>query len=816
MIYPHNIEYKIGFEFVRQALLSYCSTPLGPKWVEEMAFDTEYEPIYERLQQTAEMLAAINAGYTLSWQGVRDVRPLLVQLSVEGRWLTAEEFSGLRSTLTTLHSVVAFFTDNDALSFRAIGGVVADMGDFSLQIREISAVIDDLGEVRDSASELLSDIRRKLRSLSGRAGSVMRSVMERAVKEGIVDADASPSMRDGRLVLPVAPMYKRKLNGIVHDESASGKTVYIEPAEVVELNNRIRELEIEQQREIIRILSRLSDDLRPSVPAIADSTDRLAYIDFINAKARFARVYGASLPNISPEPCIEMYHACHPALVDTLHRQGKEQVPLDIVLEGDKHILVISGPNAGGKSVCLKTMGVNQYMLQCGILPIVYSNSHMGIFADIFVDLGDDQSMDNDLSTYSSHISNMKQILRYGSARSLILIDEFGSGTEPHIGGAIAQSILQSINDKALWGIITTHYHNLKLFADETPGLVNGSMTYDRQRMAPTFRLSIGQAGSSFALDIARNMGLPAEVVARARELAGEDYINLDKYLQSVARDKRYWESKRLAIRQKEKKVDEALQRYTEQADILHARRNEILSEAREDARKILEGSNAAIERTIHEIRRTQAERIATQEARRQLQHDKDTLLHNKHDGKQQHSEKLIDRLAPQRGKQRRKDVAPKPAAVEILPDMHVKLDGEGTVGTVLSVEGKNAVVMFGNIKTTVALARLTSTNATPEKSRPVTIVSGAGGDSSRERQLAFTRQLDVRGMRVDEALQAVMYYIDDAVQFGASPVRILHGTGTGALRQSIRQYLAGVPSVKAYRDEHVQFGGAGITVVEL
>lgn len=811
MIYPGNIEYKIGFDFVRRELAGACSTPLGEKWVESMAFSDDRDKIGRRLEETAEMLSALRAGYTLPWQGVRDVRPILAQLSVEGRWLTADECSALRSTLRSQHAVVSFFTANEGLSFERLTKVVESIADFSMQIRYINEVIDDLGNVRDSASPELAAIRRKLHSLASRAGSVMRGVMERAVKEGYIDSDVTPSMRDGRLVLPVAPMYKRKLNGIVHDESATGKTLFIEPAEVVELNNNIRELEIEEQREIVRILTRLADQLRPDVPAMSESTDVLAYVDFINAKAEIAKRFDADMPHLEPQPVIEMYHACHPALMDSLQRQGKQQVPLDVILDKGNRILVISGPNAGGKSVCLKTVGVNQYMMQCGMLPVVYSNSHMGIFRDIFVDLGDDQSMDNDLSTYSSHIGNMKQILRYGGNRSMILIDEFGSGTEPHIGGAIAQAVLQRINAKEMMGIITTHYHNLKLYADEAKGLVNGSMTYDRQRMAPTFGLAIGQAGSSFALDIARNMGLPAEVVQTARELAGEDYINLDKYLQAVARDKRYWESKRLAIRQKEKKLEETLQRYDAEADQLHARRNEIISEAKEDARKILEGSNAAIERTIHEIRRSQADRLATQEARKKLQAEKETLI-----GESRQGDKLIDKLTRRRPKKKQKAVASPSAQVDIKPDDHVRLDGEGTVGTVISVEGKNAVVMFGQLKTTVKLDRLKLTQAQPERKSRTQTAQGGTSDGSRERQLSFSRQLDVRGMRVDEALQAVMYYIDDAVQFGASPVRILHGTGTGALRQSIREYLSTLPVVKAYRDEHVQFGGAGITVIEL
>lgn len=813
MIYPENIESKIGFDFVRRELASNCQTPLGERWVNDMAFSADFNLTVRRAEETAEILEALKAGYTLPWQGVKDVRRLLSQLSIDGQWLTCEEYSALRSTLKAFKMVADFFNTTEAFPFTRLKQVVSGMKDFALQIREIDTVIDQLGNVRDNASPELASIRSKLRSMSSRAGSVMRKVIEDAVKEGLVDADVSPSIRDGRLVIPVAPMYKRKVNGIVHDESSSGKTVFIEPAEVVHFNNEIRELEIEEQREIVRILTALAETLRPYTCEMSDSTETIAYVDFINAKAVFARKFGGELPHIEPNPALELYHACHPALMDSLSRQGKEQVPLNIVLGVGNRILLISGPNAGGKSVCLKTAGVNQYMLQCGMLPIVYSNSHIGIVNDIFVDLGDDQSIDNDLSTYSSHLANMKQILRYGSDRSMILIDEFGSGTEPHIGGAIAQAVLQEINARGMHGIITTHYHNLKLYADDADGLINGCMTYDRQRMAPTFNLTIGQAGSSFALEIARNIGLPAEVVNNARELAGNDYINLDKYLHAVARDKRYWESKRLAIRQKEKKIEELIERYSAEADMLHSRRNEIISEAKEDARKILESSNAAIERTIHEIRRTQADRLATQEARKKLLDEK-TKITSDNDT---HGDKLIDKLT-----KRRRQIKPKSEAITakqtpIQVNDYVQLDGKGVVGTVIDIDGKNAVVMFGQLKTTVKLSRLTRTGTKPQTPNTSTGYNTATtSDSSRQRQLAFTRQLDVRGMRVDEALQAVMYYIDDAVQFGASPVRILHGTGTGALRQSIREYLSGLPAVKNFHDEHVQFGGAGITVIEL
>ena len=617
-------------------------------------------------------------------------------------------------------------------------------------------------------------------------------------------------MRDGRLVIPVPPMYKRRISGIVHDESASGKTVYIEPAEIVEANNRVRELQMEERREITRILTVLTDELRPDIPQIIESLDIVGYLDFIQAKARLARDIDAHMPALTEKPEMEWYHATHPVLLMSLRRQSKEIVPLDITLTRDSRILIISGPNAGGKSVCLKTVGIVQYMLQCGLLPPVYENSHMGIFADIFIDIGDDQSIEDDLSTYSSHLRNMKYFLQRGDASTLVLIDEFGGGTEPQIGGAIAQAVLSQFNDRHMWGVITTHYQNLKHFAEDTDGLVNGSMLYDRHLMQPMFKLSIGNPGSSFAIEIARKIGLPESIIADAEKIVGSDYINLDKYLLDIARDKRYWENKRMAIRQKEKKIESRLAQYEEDAEQLREKRREILAEAKEEARKILDGSNAAIERTIHEIKRAQAEKESTLEARRRLREEKEGLLHT--DGK----ENALLRKAPKR----RKESGKTRQAADNEPvriDDNVRLDGQGTVGKVLAINGKKATVAFGMLQTEVPVNRLRRTIAQPSSGmKSGASLVGATSDAQRQRQLDFKQEIDVRGMRVDEAVQAVTYYIDDAIRFNAERVRILHGTGTGALRQYIRQYLDTIHGVRSYHDEHIQFGGAGITVVEL
>lgn len=817
MIYPDNFEYKIGFAAVRNGIRSHCVSASGVRHCDGMAFMTGFDEVESSLCEVAELVAILNGGEDLPLHNVRDIDPLLRTLDIPGMFLTAEELSSLRKCLTAMEEISSFFatkTEEGTSRYPRMSEVASGIETFRPCIAAINRVVDPLGDVKDSASPVLADIRRQLSSMSGTINSVMRRVMANAVKEGYIDSDTAPAMRDGRLVLPVQPMYKRRINGIVHDESASGKTVFIEPAEVVEVNNRMRELQIEERREIRKILLDLATEMRPYVPAMSVSSDLLGLIDFIHAKAVYAREVEASMPNLHPDPQMELYHACHPGLQASLRKAGKEIVPLDIVLTPDKRLLVISGPNAGGKSVCLKTVGVIQYMTQCGVLPTVYENSHIGLFDDIFMDIGDDQSIEDDLSTYSSHLRNMTRIIRSGRASSLVLIDEFGGGTEPQIGGAIAQAILKKINELGMWGVITTHYQNLKHFAEDTDGLVNGSMLYDRQRMKPLFQLSIGHPGSSFAIEIARKTGLPSEIIDDAQSIVGSDYVNMDKYLLDIARDRRYWENKRLNIRQKEKKIEETLERYNAQAEELRLRRNEIISEAKTQAKSILEGSNAAIERTIHEIRRAQAEKEATLEARKEMAAEKERLL-----GGQSAEHKLLKKVPKSRKKPGQPSAVAMPAqSRQIAVGDVVKLDGEGVPGKVMELRGKQATVVFGQLKTTVAVGRLRHTDAKINSGvkREASFISESTSAGSRARQLEFSRQIDVRGMRADEAVQAVTYYIDDALQFNAGQVRILHGTGTGALRQAIRSYLDTVPGVRSFHDEHVQFGGAGITVVEL
>jgi len=777
-----------------------------------MSFSSDFDVVEDKLNSTFEMMSIINSGEDFPLDGFIDVSAQLDTASIAGTFLPASDFMQLRKSLMVIVSLASFFNSKrheEGSEYPWLDKIAVMLQPFPLTVKSIDRVVDVHGEVKDSASPELAEIRHRLAATVNSINSTMRRVMSNAVQAGYIDSDTAPSMRDGRLMVPVAPMNKRKISGIVHDESASGKTVYIEPAEIVEANNRIRELRMEERHEIARILTQLTDELRPHIDDIRQSVDVMGEMDFIRAKARFAIDIDGCLPSVVDAPEMEWFHAVHPGLFLSLRRQGKEVVPLDMRLTPENRILIISGPNAGGKSVCLKTVGVVQYMLQCGLLPPVYENSHFGIFDNIFVDIGDDQSLEDDLSTYSSHLRNMKLFLQRGKNGTLVLIDEFGGGTEPQIGGAIAQAILKRFNEQQIWGVITTHYQNLKQFAEDTPGLINGSMLYDRHLMQPMFKLSIGNPGSSFAVEIARKIGLPEEIIADAEEIVGSDYINMDKYLLDIARDKRYWENKRLAIRQKEKKLEMSLARYEDEATRLRESRRAILSEAKEEARKILEGSNAVIERTIHEIKKAQAEKDRTIEARRRLAEEKERLANGKD------TEHPLLKNAPKSKK------SPKPQEAKndrpIAVGDNVKLDGQGEPGKVLRIEGKNAVVAFGLLEATVKLDRLKFTIAKPRTGASATVsVGGALSDSQRDKQLNFSREIDLRGMRVDEAIQALTYYIDDAIRFNASTVRILHGTGTGALRQYLRQYLDTVPGVKNYRDEHVQFGGAGITVVDL
>lgn len=832
MIYPQNFEQKIGFDQIRQLLKEKCLSTLGEERVTDMTFSDQHDKVEELLNQVMEFVRIIQEEDSFPDQFFFDVRPSLKRVRIEGMYLDEQELFDLRRSLETIRDIVRFLHRNEEeeesdCPYPSLKRLAGDIAVFPQLIGKIDSILNKYGKIKDNASTELARIRRELASTMGSISRSLNSILRSAQSEGYVDKDVVPTMRDGRLVIPVAPGLKRKIKGIVHDESASGKTVFIEPAEVVEANNRIRELEGDERREIIRILTEFSNVLRPSIPEILQSYEFLAEIDFIRAKSYFAIQTNALKPALENEQLLDWTMAVHPLLQLSLSKHGKKVVPLDIELNQKQRILIISGPNAGGKSVCLKTVGLLQYMLQCGMPVPMHERGHAGIFSNIFIDIGDEQSIEDDLSTYSSHLTNMKVMMKSCDGHSLILIDEFGGGTEPQIGGAIAEAVLKRFNQKKTFGVITTHYQNLKHFAEDNEGVVNGAMLYDRHLMQALFQLQIGNPGSSFAVEIARKIGLPEDVIADASEIVGSEYINADKYLQDIVRDKRYWEGKRQTIRQREKHMEETIARYQTEMEELQKSRKEIIRQAKEEAERLLQESNARIENTIRAIKEAQAEKEKTRLVRQELNDFRASV--NELASKEQ-EDKIARKMEKLKEKQNRKkekkqvseSQTPSPHPPKITPitiGEHVKIKGQSAIGEVLEINGKNtAVVGFGSIKTTVKLDRLERTNAAPQKQEPAksTFVSSQTHDQMYEKKLGFKQDIDVRGMRGDEALQAVTYFIDDAILVGMGRVRILHGTGTGILRTLIRQYLDTVPGVRHFADEHVQFGGAGITVVDL
>jgi DNA mismatch repair protein MutS2 len=821
VIYPDNFEQKIDFQKVRQLITDRCFSPLGKEKVEEMRFSSDFDEILEKLLQTEEFVKIKEEEDNFPFDSFFDMRPVLRRIRVEGSWVEQSALFELRRSLHTINGIVSFLhrDEDKEPKYPHLLALTEGVVTYPEITKRIDHILDGFGQIKDHASPRLSEIRRELINTMNGISKSLNSIMRKAQAEGYVDKDVSPSMRDGRLVIPVNPSHKRKIKGIVHDESASGKTVFIEPSEVVEANNRIRELESEERREIIKILTEFTNYLRPYLPDLLESYEFLAKIDFIQAKASFSLYIGGIMPSIENVQKIDWIHAVHPLLELALKKQNRKIVPLDITLEGENRILVISGPNAGGKSVCLKTVGILQYMVQCGLLIPLKENSRVGIFEDIFIDIGDEQSIENDLSTYSSHLMNMKYFEKRCNEKSLLLIDEFGSGTEPQIGAAIAEALLDRFNRKKSFGVITTHYQNLKHFANEHAGVVNGAMLYDRHEMKPLFRLSIGNPGSSFAVEIARNIGLPEDVIAEASEIVGSDYINMDKYLQDISRDKRYWERKRDEIRREKKRLEELSSKYESSLEDINRQKKEILAQAKQQAEQLLAESNARIENTIREIKEAEADKEKTRQIRKELNSFREkvgtTELRDEGNlrafGDTGKKEKSLNK------KQKRKTAKPSVAELKkpdkLKPRDVVRLKGQTSTGEIMDISGKKATVAFGMIKSTIDLDKLEKVSNNQVKKE---IKASNTRDILHERRLNFKQDIDVRGLRGDEALQAVIYFIDDALQLGISRVRILHGTGTGALRQIIRDYLGTVNGVAHFHDEHVQFGGAGITVVDL
>jgi len=851
MLYPEHFEQKIDFTTIRRFLKDKCVSTLGEEKVDQIEFSSDYSEVMRLISQTDEMLRVLTSDSDeLPIGDFYDVRPALSRVRIEGLFLDELEVFDLRRALEAVRRLVAFLSKHEAEVYPNLHELVAGVETFPLLIQRIDAILNKFGKIKDNASSELARVRKDTFQVQSSISRTLNAILRQAQTDGYVEKDVAPTMREGRLVIPVSPAFKRKVKGIVHDESATGKTVFIEPTQVVEANNRLRELEGEERREIMRILVEFTNFVRPHSEEIFASQFFLGQIDFLRAKALFAIEIKAIKPRVDDMCQLEWAKAVHPVLYLSLKKQGKEIVPLNIVLNDKQRILLISGPNAGGKSVCLKTVVLLQYMIQCGLLVPLHDSSRAGIFERLFIDIGDEQSIENDLSTYSSHLMNMKFFIRNSTPKTLLLIDEFGTGTEPLIGGAIAEASLERFNRNLAFGVITTHYTNLKHFAEDAEGIVNGAMLYDRQHLQPLFQLDIGNPGSSFAIEIARKIGLPEDLIAEAAEKVGAEHLDYDKHLQDIVRDKRYWENKRQLIRQKEKRLEEVLEKYEEELASIDRQRKEITTKAKDEAKNLLSDANAKIENTIRQIKEAEADKEKTRSARKELEDFKERIK-DEHTSKSKLSDKSLKSKItglqfipkselqndetetsnaetgtrnakpgtrnPERGTRNAERVTRHTEIPTFKIGGSVRLKGQIATGIIVELQDKQALVTFGNMKSTVKLSKLEpiSNNQIKKEARKFDGLGNTTTDEVRQRKLTFSSEIDVRGMRGDEAIQAVMYFIDDAIMVGVASVNILHGTGTGALRQMIRQYLGTVNGVRTYHDEHINFGGSGITVVE-
>lgn len=828
MIYPDNFEQKIDFVRIRETIKTYCLGPVGQWLVDKMRFMPKYADVRNRLDEVSEFMQILQSGTQLPTDYFFDLRPLFVKMKVDGSFAEVEELFCLYRSLSTVKDVTRFFAkEENAEKYPTLSAIASNVIVHTFVVDSIEHIMTKQGRIRDNASPELAQIRKELAERQGSASRLIRKIIAEAQQEGWVEPDATLAVRDGRVVIPIPASQKRKITGIIHDESATGKTCYVEPAPVVEINNAITELESAERREIIKILKTLTDSIRPYADDLEDAMMFLGIIDFIRAKAKYALQIDACVPELSDVPLIDWRNARHPILLMSFREEGRTLVPLNLTLDSTDRILVISGPNAGGKSVCLKTVGLLQYMLQCGLpLPVDFG-SKAGIFSNLFIDIGDEQSIDNDLSTYSSHLTNMKHFVRNADNRTIILIDEFGTGTEPMLGGAIAEAILDKLNQSRVFGVITTHYTNLKHFANGHEGIVNGAMLYDTNKMEPMFVMEMGKPGSSFAFEIAYKIGLPQDVIDDARSKVGEDHLNFDKHLREIARDKYYWERKRENIRKIERRLEEMMETEKKELDETRKFHKELISKSKDEAKRILADSNKAIENTVRQIKEAQADKQKTKEARQKLDEVKQSLEQSQSEEEERILQKIRklkereNRVKTGKSKQEQQlSIADVVAERErdFTIGMPVKIAGQTTIGEIMELNEKNALVAFGNMYITVSVDKLQHLNDDEKKKIRKSVRQGSFQQSYElnQRRLSFNPGLDVRGMRAEEAVSRVASFIDEAVMVGAFEVKILHGKGNGILRHVVREYLQTVDVVSSVRDEHVDFGGAGITVVEI
>jgi len=823
-IYPDNFESKIGFDRIRELIAGHCLSSLGKDKVDAIIFLSDRDRILFELSATEEFSRLIQENDSFPTNYYFDLRPALSKIKTEGRFLEVHELFDLKRSLETISAIVRFLNNQKDEAYPTLKQLLEGVNVFPYIRERIDQILSPYGKIRDQASPELARIRRELQTKQSHVSKRLHSILKQAQREGLVDEDAGVSIRDGRPVIPVTSALKRRLSGIVHDESATGKTAYIEPAEVVELNNEIRELEYSEKREVVKVLIEFSNDIRPYLFELTELYEFLGTVDFIRAKAVLANRMGAIKPVIDNQCLLEWDKAIHPLLKFNLEKEKRKVVPLDIRLTPEKHILLISGPNAGGKSVCLKTVGLLQYMLQCGLMIPVDETSRAGIFEHIFIDIGDEQSIENDLSTYSSHLMNMKFFLKNATDKTLILIDEFGTGTEPMLGGAIAEAILDQISQVGTFGVITTHYTNLKHFASSAEGIENGAMMYDANRMEPLFQLQTGKPGSSFAFEIARKIGMPEIILQEATSKIGKEHINFDKHLRDILRDKRYWESKRQRIRQVEKTLDDVSSKYETDLKKLNEQRRQILEDARTEAERILSEANKKVENTIREIRESQAEKLKTRAIRRELETFREQVVSNDNDDHEWINRKMEKLKEKQKTRKQKKEKEPVRLTVpvrekkDLEPGDHVRIEGQSTIGEILELGEKNAVVAFGQLRTSVSRKKLefVSNNEARREMQGTNKTKANIFRNISEKKINFKSEIDIRGQRAEEAISNIQSFVDEAVMLDVHELRILHGKGNGILKEVIRDYLKSDPVVQSFRDEHIQFGGSGITIVEL
>jgi DNA mismatch repair protein MutS2 len=816
MIYPQTFEKKVGFDKIRFWLYQNCMSALGKENIDNITFSDSYEIIKKNLNLTEEFINIIEIEKDFEITSIHNNNHSLKRAKLENSYIEIADLSELRKNLETTHNILSFFEKDKENKYYHLKELSQQINYQPIIIERINKILDRNEILKDNASPELAKIRQQINHKKKLIASTLSSIINKAKEEGIIEPESETTIRDGRHLIPVNYTHKRKIKGYIYDSSASGKTIYIEPLEIIELDNEIKELLFSEKREIIKILTEFCNFLRPYIDDLLIINEFLGKIDFIRAKAIFSINFKCHKPNLINNTLINIREGRHPILQDTLSQEGKKIVPLNIKLNNNNRIMIISGPNAGGKSVCIKTIGLLQYMLQCGIPIPASENSEMGIFKNIFIDIGDEQSIENDLSTYSSHLINMKFFIKNSDNRTLFLIDEFGAGTDPTIGGAMAKSILEKLNQQGAFGIVTTHYSVLKQYASSAKNTINAAMLFDVQKIQPLFILQTGSPGSSFAFDISRKIGLPEEIIKRASEIVGEDYVNYEENLRKIIRDKNYWNEKRENINLLKKELETTIAKYEEELTKLKKSRNDIIENAKNEAKELIKNINKKIENTISEIKKVQAEKEKTKLLREQLINDLRETENNKETPITRIGTKDIKRDTYRYNLKKTRSDKNIEAEKPLKIGDKVEIKGQNIAGEIITIDNNKCTIAFGNIKAQFDKKNLAKISNKDFNERLKQVQKGNIKINFRERIINFKTQIDLRGKKVEEAIAEVSKYLDDAIIANASQIKILHGKGNGILRNAIRDYLSNQKFVESFEDEHAEMGGAGITVVNL